>query len=83
MDAIRDAQEEADRVQRELDNVLTFFEGHTPDFITNAVVDAIWEACARVGIESPDYEDDLETRAILKALFSKTKMLDLRPRESA
>jgi len=75
-------QEEAERVQLEVDGVLSFFEGHAPDFITDAVTDAIFEACAITGMEAPDFDDDLETRGTLKALFSKTKFLDLR-RESA
>lgn len=75
-------QEESDRVRREVDGVMTFFKADAPDFITDAVVEALWEACALVGIESPTYEDDLETMRILTALFSKTKMLELHPARS-
>jgi hypothetical protein len=71
-------RQDADRVERELEGVMAFFAAHSPDFITDAVVDAISEACNHVGMEAPTYEHDAETRATLKILFSKTKMLRLR-----
>ena len=69
---------DAHRVEQEVEGVMTFFAAHSPDFITDAVVDAIGEACNHTGMEAPTYEHDAETRATLKNLFSKTKMLRLR-----
>ena len=80
--ASNESNEDAKRVQQEVDGVMAFFNGYAPDFITEAVVDAIIEACALSGIGEPTYEndhdDESDTRATLAALFSKTKLLSLR-----
>ncbi len=73
----REEQEEADRVRREVKAVVTFFDAASPDFITDAIVEAIAEACRLKRIKQPTYEDRRQTRATLEALFSKTKFLDL------
>jgi hypothetical protein len=72
---------ETDRVTREVDGVMAFFNGYAPDFITGAVVDAIREACLHYGMDAPTYErdhvDETETRAILAAVFARSELLSL------
>lgn len=72
------------RAQREAEGVMSFFRGYAPDFITAAVIDAIYDACEVTGTEAPTYEndhqDESETLAALTALFKKTEMLSLRSR---
>jgi hypothetical protein len=79
--ASSESNEDAKRVQQEVDGVMAFFNGYAPDFITEAVLDAIRDACWHYGMDAPSYEndhdDESETRAILAALFSKTNLLSL------
>lgn len=75
-------QIEIARAQREAEGVMRFFRGFAPDFITEAVIDTIIEACELTGVEAPtyenDHEDESDTVAALTALFTKTKLLSLR-----
>ena len=76
--------DERDRVQGEVNSMLTFFDSSQPEFINDAVVDAIGRACEHFGIDEPEYEVGYEgqTRDVLTQLFAKTKMLELRDIET-
>lgn len=72
------ARKEAKRVQREVVAVMAFFEGQVPDFLTDAVVDAIERACRVKRVKTPTYEEGyLKTARVLASLFSKTEMFSL------
>ncbi len=80
---------ETDRVSKEVANVLSFLtdgDRVMPDFIRGAVIDAINQACDQTAIDAPTYDDhpntgETETGAILKRLFSQTKLLRLKSME--
>lgn len=76
--------DERDRVQGEVNTILTLFDSPTPDFINDAVVDAIGRACDHFGIDEPEYEIGYQgqTRDALTQLFAKTKMFNLRDIET-
>jgi hypothetical protein len=71
--------DERDRVQGEVNAILTWFDSPTPDFISDAVMDAITRACEHFGIEEPEYEVGYQgqTCDVLTQLFAKTKMFKL------
>ncbi len=73
-------------LERQAVAVLAFINSDAPDFITDAVNDAIAEAARRTGFRSPTYDDDHESKRetikILAALFSQTRLLTLRPQNT-
>jgi hypothetical protein len=74
------------KLERQAVAVLAFINSDAPDFITDAVNDAIAEAARRTGFRSPTYDDDHESKRetikILAALFSQTRLLTLRPQNT-
>ncbi|HUS09224.1 MAG TPA: hypothetical protein VMZ30_02070 [Pyrinomonadaceae bacterium] len=71
--------DERDRVQGEVNSMLNFFDAPAPDFINDAIVDAIGQACAHFEIDEPEYEIGYQgqTREVLTQLFAKTRMFKL------
>jgi hypothetical protein len=82
-----DLKPEAERADREADTLLMFFgltecsNAGIPDFITDAIIDALHEAGEAVGAPVPTFapeESEAEQRTLLRNLFLQTKMLSLR-----
>ncbi|MGI9069124.1 MAG: hypothetical protein ACR2HX_22320 [Pyrinomonadaceae bacterium] len=78
---------EQERCEQQADAVAMFLtlgdcdNASTPDFVTDAVIDAIDEAGDLLGLPTPTYGDEesqTERRKLLIKLFSQTKMLRLR-----
>ncbi len=70
-------------LERQADAVLAFTGSDAPDFITDAVNDAIDEAARRTGYPAPTYEpEEKDTRRILANLFSQTRFLNLRTHDT-
>lgn len=78
---------EQQRYEQQAEAVLNFLTLHeclnasTPDFVTDAVIDAIDAAGHLLGLPTPTYgdeESEAESREMLVNLFSRTRMLDLR-----
>jgi hypothetical protein len=84
-----DLAAEQERCEQQADAVLYFLtldecaNASTPDFVTDAIVDAIAEAGVLVGFPTPTYapeESEAQRRKMLAELFSQTQMLRLRDR---
>ncbi len=71
-------------IERQADAVLAFTgSGVVPDFISDAVIDAIEEAAQRTGFPAPTYApEEKDTRRKLVDLFSQTRHLSLRAQQN-
>ena len=72
-----------ERLEKMADRVIEFTNDIEPNFICDAVINAIDEAAERVGFPAPTWERGENTRKILADLFSQTHNLSLRPKSSS
>jgi hypothetical protein len=71
-------------LEQQADAVLAFTNSGVPDFISDAVLDAIEEAAWRTGFPAPTYApEEKDARRILADLFSQTRHLSLRACENS
>ncbi len=75
---IWDLAAEQKRCEQQADALMAYFKASCPDFITDALVDAISRAGKKVDFPTPTYlpeESPRERRKLLADLFSQTRML--------
>src|SRR5450759_700251 len=80
---IWDLAAESKKCEQQADALMAYFKASCPNFITDALVDAITRAGKKVDFPTPTYapeESKAERRKMLADLFSQTQMLN-RPDE--